>query len=181
MEGEIKEYILKLCENKGWDWKSHILSVVKYSEILAKKLKADEEICEISAWLHDIIKIRDGQRDQHHVKGSEEAVKILEKYNYPEKKIEQIKHCIITHSSDENYIPKSTEAKILATADALSHFDNILALAHFAFTIKKESVNQCRETLLKKYKKSWNKLSIPEAKEIAKLKYEAIKLILGDN
>ncbi len=173
--------MLELCKKRDWTyWKPHVEAVVKYSKILAKQLDADEEVCEISAWLHDIIKIRDNQRDQHHVKGSETAAEILRKYNYPEDKINQVKHCIITHSSDKKYMPESKEAKIVASADAISHFDNLLILAHYVFVIKKESVDQCRETLLKKYKNSWNKLLIPEAKEIAKPKYEAIKLILGE-
>jgi uncharacterized protein len=176
---KIKSMVLELCKGQEWDWKAHIESVVKYSKLLAKKLNADEEICEISAWLHDIKKIK-GEHEKHHVKGSEEAVKILEGYNYPKEKIQQVKHCIITHSSDENYIPESIEAKIVASADALSHFDNLLALAHYTFVLKKESVEQCKENLLKKYGKSWKKLLIPEAKEIAKPKYEAIKLILGE-
>ena len=87
---EIKSMILELCKDKEWDWKAHVESVVKYSKILAKQLNADEEVCELSAWLHDIIKIRDGKRDLHHVNGSEEAVKILEKYNYPKEKIQQV-------------------------------------------------------------------------------------------
>src|SRR6056297_4361939 len=107
--------ILELCDEWDWDWKIHIKSVVKYSKILAQKQNADEEICELSAWLHDIIKLRDGVRESHHIKGSEEAVKILEQYNYPKEKIQKIKHCIISHSSDENYPPRSTEAKILAS------------------------------------------------------------------
>ena len=110
---EIKSMILELCTDKEWDWKAHIESVVKYSKILAKKLNADEEVCELSAWLHDIIKISDEKRDLHHIYGSEEAVKILEKYNYPEEKIQQVKHCIITHSSDKNYIPESMKQKLL--------------------------------------------------------------------
>lgn len=178
MINEIKTMILDLCKDKEWDWKAHIESVVKYSKILAQKLNADEEICEISAWLHDIIKIRDGKRDLHHVLGSQEAEKILEKYNYPKEKIQQVKHCIITHSSDEQYPPESIEAKIVASADALSHFDNLLSLAHYVFAIKKDSVEQCKKILIKKYENSWNKLLIPEAKELAKPKYEAIKLIL---
>jgi len=177
---EIKIMILELCEDKDWDWKAHVEAVVKYSKILAQQLNADEEICELSAWLHDIIKIRDGERELHHVTGSNEAVKILERYNYPKEKIQQVRHCIITHSSDEKYSPESIEAKIVASADALSHFDNFLSLAHFTFVLKKESVNQCRKTLVKKYEKSWKKLLIPEAKELAKPKYDAIKIILGE-
>jgi uncharacterized protein len=175
---EIKSIILELCKDKDWEWKTHVESVVKYSKLLAKKLGADEEICEISAWLHDIKKIK-GQKEKHHVHGSEEAAEILRKLHYPEDRIVRIKHCILTHSSDETYVPESVEAKIVASADALSHFDNMLSLAQYAFTAKKESVNQCRETLLKKYENSWDKLLVPEAKEIAKPKYEAIKLVLG--
>ena len=107
MINEIKEMILNLCKDQEWDWKSHVESVVKYSKILAKKLNADEEVCEISAWLHDIIKIRDDINELHHVNGSKEAVKILESYNYPNEKIQQVKNCILTHSSDENYTPKT--------------------------------------------------------------------------
>ena len=180
MREEIKTLILDLCKDKDWDWKSHIESVVKYSKILAKELNADEEVCEISAWLHDIIKIRDGQREQHHVKGSEEAGEILKKYNYLDEKIQQVKHCILTHSSDKKYPPESLEAKIVASSDALSHFDNLLAMAQYTFVIKKESVEECRKTLIKKYKNSWDKLLIPEAREIAKPKYEAVMLVLGD-
>ena len=177
---KIKNMILKLCEDTDWDWKSHIESVVKYSKILANQLGADEEICEVSAWLHDLIKIRDNQKDQHHVKGAEEAAKILKKFKYPEDKTQKIKHCILTHSSDKAYLPESVEAKIVASADALSHFDNLLSLAYFAFIVKKKSVAEFREYALHRYAKSWNKLCIPEAKELAKPKYDAIKLILGE-
>lgn len=114
--------VLELCKDKEWDWRSHIESVVRYSKLLSQKLNADEEICEISAWLHDIKKIK-GERERHHVHGSEEASEILKGYAYPENRINMIKHCILTHSSDKNYMPESKEAKIVAFADALSHFD----------------------------------------------------------
>jgi uncharacterized protein len=68
-------------------------------------LNADEEICEISAWLHDIKKIK-GESEKHHIYGAEEAVEILKRYNYPEDRIEKIKHCIVTHSSDKSYMPQ---------------------------------------------------------------------------
>ena len=177
---EIKSMILELCKDKEWDWKSHIESVVKYSKLLAKKLDADEEICEISAWLHDIKKIK-GEKEKHHVHGSEEAAEILKRYNYPEDRIEKIKHCILTHSSDKNYMPESKEAQIVASADALSHFDNFLALAFVVYNLKNHSIEEGREWLIKKYETCWDKLElVPEAKEIAKEKYDAIKLILGE-
>ncbi|MCK4588803.1 MAG: HD domain-containing protein [Nanoarchaeota archaeon] len=180
MIDKIKAMILELCEDANWDWKNHINSVVKYTEILAKQLNADEEVCELSAWLHDIIKIREGKRELHHVKGAEEAGKILEEMGYSVDKIEKVKHCILTHSSDKNYMPETKEAKILASADALAHFDNFLSLAYFAFVPMKLSIEETRENLLGKTENSWNKL-IPEAKVLAKEKYEAIKLILSED
>ena len=166
--------VLELCNDKDWDWELHITAVVKYSKLLAKKLGADEEVCEISAWLHDIQKVKGNDKD-HHIKGALIAAEILRKYNYPEKKIEQVKHCILTHSSKQDYIPESQEAKIVATADALSHFDNFLPLVQWVYN--NFSVEERRPYLVKKYKGCWDKL-IPEAKEIAKPKYEAIKVVL---
>ncbi len=178
---EIKDMVLELCKDKKWDWRPHIEGVVKYSKLLAKKLGADEEICEISAWLHDIIKLKDSRQAEHHIKGSEEAVSILKKFNYPADRIEQVRHCVLTHSSDKVYIPESKEAKIIASADALSLLDNFLNLAYFVYNIKKYSVEEGRKELIRRYKSYFYKLDfVPEAKEIARPKYEAIKLILGN-
>ena len=169
--------ILDLCKDPGW--RDHIESVVKFSEILARKLNADIEICLISAWLHDIKKIK-GEKDKHHVHGSEEAGEILMKLYYPADRIEKVKHCILTHSSDMNYIPKSIEAKVITSADALSHFSNFLDLAQTAFTFRKLSLEEGRNWLIKKYQGYWNKVQIlPEARDLVKDQYDAIKLILG--
>jgi len=173
---KIKTMVIELCRKDTW-WRLHIGSVVKYSKLLAKKTNADEEVLEISAWLHDIQKIK-GRRELHHVNGANEAEKILKKFGYPEDKIEKVKHCIITHSSDRNYPPESKEANILHNADALSHFDNFMAFAHFVYGLERLSVEDGRKLLINKYEKNWNKLTIPEARKLAKPKYEAIRLIL---
>ena len=175
----IKAIILELCEGKDWTWRPHVESVVKYSKILATKLGADVEICEIAAWLHDIEKIR-GNKVEHHVRGSIAAEEILKKCKYPQERIDMVKHCILTHSSDEQFVPESKEAKIVASADALSHFDNFLALAYQGFRVKNLSLEEGREWLASKYKKSWDKLGLlPEARDIARPRYDAIKMILG--
>ena len=98
--------------------------------------------------------------------------------NYPEETIEKVKHCILTHSSDKNYPPKTIEAKIVASADALSHFDNFLALAH-SCAVRGESIKETKQSLSRKYESCWDKL-MPEAKIMADTKYNAIKLILGE-
>lgn len=171
--------MIELCgDPKGKWWRAHIESVVKYTHVLADKLGGDKEILEISAWLHDIKKIN-GEKKDHHIHGANEAEEILRKEGYPEDKIKRIKSCILTHSSDKNYPPQSKEAEILYNADALSHFDNFMAFAHWVYGLDKLSIEEGREALIKKYEKNWGKLTLPEAKKIAKPKYEAIMLILG--
>jgi putative nucleotidyltransferase with HDIG domain len=177
MIDKIKSMVLELCKGKDWDWKAHIESVVKYSKILADKLDADAEVVEIAAWLHDIKKLK-GEKKDHHIHGAEEAGEILKKLDYPEEKIDDIKYCILTHSSDELYLPETKEAKILASADALSHFDNFAALAYGFFGQKKLNIAEGRKALIEKYDSCWKKI-MPEARYLAKERYEAIMLILA--
>jgi uncharacterized protein len=177
---KVKKLALEECSKDSWDWESHLRGVVKYSLILCDKLGSDKEILEIAAWLHDIEKIKDINVSLHHVKGSETAVKILKEENYPKEKIEVVRQCILTHSSDENYPPETKEQKILASADALCHFDNILNLLHAYFALGKCSVKEGKEKLIKKLDKIMKKASLlPEAKKIATERYAIIKEALN--
>jgi len=188
---KVRKYISEFYGNPEelW-WKSHIESVVNYTKLLSKKFGGDKEIVEIAALLHDIRKMKGQHQWQsnkklidyyhnHHVEGAEEAEKILLKFKYPLEKIEKVKNCILTHSKDKNYPPKTIEAKILATADALSYFDHFMEFAHWVYNIKKESINNGRKILAEKFKGAWDKM-MPEAKKIGKDKYEMIMKILDN-
>ncbi|MBU0536113.1 MAG: HD domain-containing protein [Nanoarchaeota archaeon] len=178
MLSKIKSMVLELCEGSKWNWKGHITSVVKYSRLLAKKTGADVVVCETAAWLHDVVKIT-GTREGHHIKGSEKAEEILRDMGYDKEFIGKVKHCILTHSSDEKYPPESKEAKIVAAADALSHFDNFMSIAHGALVTKGLSTEDARELIIKKYETAWKKVNLlPEAAELGRKRYEAIMLIL---
>jgi uncharacterized protein len=159
-------------------WTYHILSVVRYAKLLAKKLGADEEIVEVAALLHDYASIeRRGYYEKHHLFGAKEAEKILKRLNYPQEKIEKVVHCIYTHRAAEAIRRETLEARCVASADAMAHFDQIPSLLYFAFVRFGMSVGDGKRWLRKKLKRSWNKL-IPEAKEIIKDRYEASKVIL---
>lgn len=174
MKKEIKNMILELCKDKEGDWKTHIESVVENSIKLAQKLDADKEVVEIAAWLHDIRKLK-GKKEYHHINGAKDAERILKDLGYPNNKIKQVYYCILRHSSDKNYPPKTKEEKIVASADALCHFDNFLQLSKRH--LEKDSLDEAKKNILKKYSNCWNKM-MPEAKEMVKKKYKAIKLIL---
>ncbi len=177
MNPKIEHLIRELCKGQEDILDNHILYVVRYSKQLAQQLGADEEIVEIAAWLHDIKKLT-GEKEDHHIHGAEEAETILKELNYPLEKIEKVKECILTHSSDERYPPQSIESKIVASADALAHFDNFAGVAYVAFHSRKLSREEGRKWIIQKYQKSMKKI-MPEAKEIVKEKYNAIKLLLN--
>ena len=177
---KIKPMVLEWCGDPAhrW-WRTHVESVVEYSQMLAERLGGNKEILEVSAWLHDIKKIRDGEKEDHHVKGAKEAGEILTGLGYPMDKVQQVIYCILTHSSDETRPPGTMDAKILASADSLSHFDNFMAFAHWVYSLDGLSIADGRDMLVKKYAKNWKKL-MPEAREIAQPKYDAIKSVLGE-
>lgn len=176
---KIKEKVLKLCEeeHKTKIWHSHITKTVQYSKILAKKIKADEDICEISAWLHDIAKMQ-GQKKQHHLKGAREAKKILEAEKYDPKKTRKIERCIKTHSSDEKYPPKTTEQKILASADALAWLEDFLIFIN-GLKSKKITNKEIKQILKEKLNTAKKKTDLLEdAQKIAKPRIEAIDFLI---
>ncbi|MCX6807361.1 MAG: HD domain-containing protein [Patescibacteria group bacterium] len=100
----------------------HTMRVLNLCRHIGKTEKANMEILEIAAVLHDI-----GRKHQDkcngkicHAKiGAELAMKLLLKLNFDRKKIDQIIHCISTHRFRGEEIPISKEAKILFDADKL--------------------------------------------------------------
>ncbi len=171
------------------DYKYHILQVVKYSLMLAKKLNADLEVVEISAYLHDIGRAKkkrkfEGERkdffkdNDHHITGAEETKKILKDLEYEDEFIKKVEHCVLTHRGRKGPSPETKEAEIIACADAMSHFDTFLDL--FSFFLR--TTNSFEDAVVKieqKMDRNWNKkLTIPEAKEMVKDKYEAIMLLI---
>ncbi len=161
-------------------WKHHILLVVKYAKIMAKRLDANEEIVEIAALLHDYASVKDyALYKDHHIHGANEAEIILKQFDYPLEKIEKIKHCILTHRGSKKEDKLSKEALCIANADSMAHFDSISSLFYLAFFSHKMNIDEAHNWLIQKLERSWNKLS-SEAKEIIKDKYEASKLLLGN-
>ncbi|MEK6928002.1 MAG: HD domain-containing protein [Nanoarchaeota archaeon] len=154
----------------------HFVSVVKYAKQLANERGADIEIVALAGWLHDIGSIL-GDYENHHIFGAKFAEELLLKYCYPIEKIEKVKHCIIAHRGSKDIPRETVEAECICDADAMSHFDNIVALFSLALVTRKLEVNKAKEFVREKLKRSWKKLS-PLAKEIVKNKYASVMEIL---
>jgi HD superfamily phosphodiesterase len=159
-------------------WTEHITFVVRHAKELAVAMKADEELCELAALLHDYASVVNKDwYPEHHIHGARLAKEVLTKYKYPENKIKIVEECILSHRGSKLIKRTSVEAEILASADAMAHFDNISSLFYLAYMTKKLHVSEAKSFILGKLERSWNKL-IPEAQEIVSPQYQAAKLLL---
>lgn len=87
-------------------------------------------------------------------------------------------HCIEAHRGNRDFLPRTIEAKILANADAISHFD-IMPLFFF-WRAKQDSFPGIVTWLGDKLKRDWEKkLTLPKAKKLVAKKYEAIQMLLA--
>lgn len=146
---QIKNEILLLNQKyideseDGYDfWNNHIKYVVEEAMYLAETHNADKEIVELAALLHDVaLMAKVGTKADHHKNGEIIAGELLNKYGYPEYRIEQVQGCIFNHRSSS--YATNIEELCVADADILAHFDNIssafiLGATKFNFTKPEE-------------------------------------------
>ncbi|HEX8974306.1 MAG TPA: HD domain-containing protein [Patescibacteria group bacterium] len=119
IEKEALEYFVGASGCHDW---SHVDRVRNLALHIGKKEKADLNMLEICAVLHDI-----GRRDEmkskgkfcHAEAGAELASKILHKHKLSKEQIENIVHSIRSHRYRNSHIPSTLEAKILYDSDKL--------------------------------------------------------------
>lgn len=118
---KIERKAKKYFRLRSHDW-SHVERVFKLCEIIGKKEKADMEILKTAALLHDIKKHEEyvtRKVNCHAEAAAREAVKILEKLNFPKEKTKQVAHCIEVHRLRTSKKPETLEARILRDADKI--------------------------------------------------------------
>lgn len=180
---QVREIIKADCKKRknsfGYSaWTHHVDIVVKLSLKLAKKIKADKEIVELAALMHDWAGIKDKKfYKEHHVHSARLAEELLIKLKYPKDRIERVKKCIYSHRASIKIARKSKEEKCLASADAMSHITELVDLLFLAFGVHRFKTNEGAEFVLNKINRSWNKL-MPEAKIIVKKDYRLAVAIL---
>lgn len=173
---KVREAVRKECDPPQWRY--HMLPVIKYSRLLAEKLGTDTELAELAATLHDIGRIRHGP-ENHHMTGQADAEKILKSLGYSKDIIDEVRHCIESHRGSVNDIKPGTKtAEIIKNADAMAHFDTIPFLIIVA-SQKYHDNEKAVEWVYEKVIRGWNnKLTLPDAREMVREKYEAARLIL---
>jgi uncharacterized protein len=150
-------------------WKYHLGLVAKYGIALAKKLDADMDVVILAAYLHDYASLLDIKNAaKHHIEGAKRAGRILKKLGLPPDKIKAVKDCIFSHRGSVHIKKKTLEAKIIASADAMSHFYYIPDMFYLAYGVHKLKSEEGAVWLKAKLQRSWDKIVLPEGREMIK-------------
>ena len=99
----------------------HTQRVYNLATIIAKKEKADLEIVQAAALLHDIGRHLE-EKDPtlcHAEESAKMAPAILKSINFPENNIDKVMHCIKVHRYSKGLKAETKEAEILQDADRL--------------------------------------------------------------
>jgi len=184
---KIREEVRKIVKDASYSennsfgdtvWVYHILPVVKHSLMLGEMKNADLEVLELAALFHDYACLVDAELyKEHHIHSGDLAQKILQKYDFPQGKIDAIKACIYGHRGSVQEKRETIEAQILASADAMSHISELADLFYLAFNVHRYKTLEGCKWLKGKFNRSWNKV-MPEGKEIIQEDYELAMKIL---
>ncbi len=177
---QVRETVRPAFE-KGLDgfWEHHIVLVHKYAVLLAERLHADREVCELAAYLHDYGRVMlPARKDEHHLTGAGLAKEVLEGFGYAPDTVAHVQACIRTHRGSVDLAPATVEARIVANADAMAHIDAVPWFLHLRFT-KGDDPDAAAAWVRAKLERDWTKkLTLPEARVMVKEKYAAAKLLL---
>ncbi|MBE6144470.1 MAG: HD domain-containing protein [Firmicutes bacterium] len=159
-------------------WDHHIKTVYELAKQYANDYGADQEIVSLASLLHDIASVTDvGYTEEHHIIGAKIAEEILIQENYPSKKIDLIKKCILNHRGSRLVDKTSNEEVCVADCDAMAHFYSIPSLLSMVYREKNLSIDEGSKFVLDKLERSYNKMS-EKGKQLVKVQYEAAKSIL---
>lgn len=156
-------------------------------ESFAKKLaenhpEANREVVLLSVWFHDLGRAY-GHHKDHHQWGAKFARKYLAEQGLSQEIIEGVEHACLAHRV-KKIKPETVEAKILATADALSHFKDAFYLRILnAWSLRTDlDYFKMKQRLFKKIKRDFNqKIFFKEAKDMVREEYRAWMKIFNED
>lgn len=168
---KLQESMLSAKDTLIMFWDFHVKPVVEIVKNMACKYSGDFDAVWLAAILHDIARAHDKQ--PHDKIGSEMAYDFLRDNRFSARISSSVRAIIITHSC-KKYKPESLEQKILATADALAHFQHPFYLWYH--TISPEPFEKLLVWNLKKINHDFHeKIFFDEERESVRAEYEIMK------
>jgi putative nucleotidyltransferase with HDIG domain len=174
IEKEVEKMFLQHKKiHKHEFWLVHVKPTIDLSKKLAKKYHADLKIVWLSAIFHDYGRLND--QKNHEQVGATFAYNYLSKISKNLAKM--VSETILPHSC-KKLVAKSLEQKILATADALSHFHEPFIFWWFHLNQDLDFPTKINVYLAKMKRDYQAKMFFPEEKMKIKNQYVLIKNLL---
>ena len=157
----------------------HVERVLKLSLEIGAVLNANLPVIKIAALLHDVGRyFKKEDEVKNHAEISVEIAEnflLKNNFNIAIEDVENILHCIRTHSFSNDLEPKTLEAKILSDADKLDALGAIGLYRTIGFTVLRNGgIDDVIEHLENKILKLKNQLFLDISKEIAKSREKLI-------
>jgi uncharacterized protein len=141
----------------------HVDRVVKIALLLARKEKADIELVQIAAILHDVGRCA-GQ--PHNETGARLASEILKNLHYPPQKTKKIARIVLLHNVDSKDKLSSLEEKIVWDADKIDLLGAV-GIARGFHWCGKQSFDSAVKLALETYTPIYDMLNTKSAREVA--------------
>lgn len=154
---------------------SHINRVRKYCKIIAKEERANIEIIEAAALIHDLSRDDSKHNHRHHRLSAVVGVNLLKKAGYDNTTRDKIIKCVNSHSRQSSILPITIEEKVLFDADKIDGLGHIGIARWFSVT-GRENIN-IRESAdlylneLNKFYKRFGNLFTKTGSNLAKDKF----------
>jgi hypothetical protein len=75
---------------------------------------------------------------------------------------------------------KTLEEKIVAEADIISNFDNIVGIVKTALVYENKTEKEAKQEVLDKLERKWKQLYFEESHKLIKPKFEAVRLLFKE-
>jgi len=140
-----QDFSAKGLVHHNWN---HVLRDLARSIIIGEAEGANMKIVLAGVLLHDIGRLYPEEAEDHHAAGAKVAPKYLVKARFTRSEIEEIVHCILSHSPRGLEEPETLEAKVCYDADVLSCSCGNLGVArvfHYFIAEERFTVKQMME------------------------------------
>jgi putative nucleotidyltransferase with HDIG domain len=157
-------------------WQYHVKPVIDIAKELSIKYQADMQVVWLGAMLHDIARLKN--EEPHNEIGAIKARDLVLHYFSEQLLADKVAGVVLAHRCDKENSPVSLEEKIVATADAMSHFESPFYL-WFATVSEKDMAAQLPSNLKKIEKDFQDKIFFKEEQERVRPYYEVLKKWCG--
>lgn len=164
-----------------WAYPNHVQVVAKNAQRIAEEQGANAEFCVAGALVHDIADAVMSRFSQGHEKESLKiASEILERCGYDEQDRHVIVNEIIAPHSCSHTMPTTLEGKVLATADAMAHFQTDFFLYFTWQHLGGKDLPSLKKWVLTKIEKHFHKkIFFEKYRQEVESEYKATKLLFS--